>query len=64
MSMKDLVCLEAFQYFLEEIKDRRDMELNTLLGAKEVTEIYRAQGAIQALDAILDLTHTAVLQTD
>lgn len=62
MSMNELREMPSFKAFMDEVEDRHERYLQTLKGAKDMPGIFRAQGAIEALEIIRDLPDTMELE--
>ena len=56
MSMEELKKFPAFISFMEEVKELKEEVEGILKSEDEVNKIYRAQGAVNFAERIIDLT--------
>lgn len=54
MSMKDIKNFPAFESLVNEIAERKKLYMNIAASEEAMTKIYRAQGAVEALDGLLN----------
>lgn len=62
--MDDLKGSLAFQRFMERVEEKMSEYLNVLKGSGDTHEIYRSQGAINALDYVKDLPEILRLEDE
>lgn len=65
MSMMDgLKDSTAFQRFMERVEEKMSEHLNVLKGSGDTYEIYRSQGAVNALEYVKDLPEILRLEDE
>ena len=58
----DLITLDGFQRFLERIRDLEKGQQEAFVACDDEKEMFRTQGAIVALQAVLDLPDQMIVE--